>query len=229
MPTIRIYFESMAGTHLLDAIDALRDAGSTDALYDPEVRATPRSARALEDVELAEHEAEGRRMAYSRRALLFAAFAAEAYVNDFLYEHVQEEPDRKALVMMPTVEKYILLPKLLRGEELFSRNRAPWNTLKWLFSRRDELVHAKPSNRLRLAGEDPDVHNPRKASEAILAVADSAIRFDPDPDSVAATVHHERGTFLAFGKSATATLPSVDDPPAPFDLFGEARRARRER
>jgi hypothetical protein len=40
MPNFLVYFETMAGTHLADAIRALRDAGSSDALYDPELRAT---------------------------------------------------------------------------------------------------------------------------------------------------------------------------------------------
>lgn len=38
MPTFQLYFETMAGTHLSDAIRALRDAGSSDALSDPELR-----------------------------------------------------------------------------------------------------------------------------------------------------------------------------------------------
>lgn len=228
MAIIRIYFESMAGTHLLDSIDALRDAGSADALYNPEWRTTAPSERAYDDDEVARQEAVGRQMAYSRRALLFAAFAVEAYINDYLYDHVQDANDRRTLVMLSPVEKYILLPRMLGGEELFSRNKAPWTILRWLFKRRDELVHAKPSGRWMLAGEDPEIYNPRKAAEAIAAAAESAVRLEGDRDStsVAAIVHAERAAFLNFGKATAAVLPSPDDSPAPFDLVADARKRR---
>jgi hypothetical protein len=88
MPTFKFYFETMAGTHLTDAVDALRDSSSADVPYPPEIRQAARE-RVLdwEDFSVARHEAEGLRVIHSRRALLFAAFAAEAYANDFLYEH----------------------------------------------------------------------------------------------------------------------------------------------
>src|SRR5204863_2112188 len=95
MPEFQLYFETMAGTHLADSVRALRDAGSADALYDPTLRATDPSAISYEDLSLSGDEAEGTRVTYSRRALLFAAFAAEAYANDFLYER-WDGKDREA-------------------------------------------------------------------------------------------------------------------------------------
>jgi len=38
MGSIKLYFETMAGTHLGDALRALRDTGSADALYDHKLR-----------------------------------------------------------------------------------------------------------------------------------------------------------------------------------------------
>src|SRR3954452_25499967 len=104
MVTITVYFETMAGTHLSDAVRALRDSVSSDALYDASIRAAMPDD--IDDAwfSMSRDTAEYERVAYSRRALLFAAFAAEAYANDFLYEH-WEGQDRDALMRLPTVDK----------------------------------------------------------------------------------------------------------------------------
>jgi hypothetical protein len=39
MVAIKLYFEPMAGTHLEDALRALRDTASADALYEHKLRA----------------------------------------------------------------------------------------------------------------------------------------------------------------------------------------------
>jgi hypothetical protein len=111
MPKFQFYFETMAGTHLEDSLRALRDAGSADALYDPSLRTTNPNAISFEDFSLARDEAAGWRVTYCRRALLFAAFAAEAYANDFLYDKWGGQ-DRDALERLSTVDKYALLPAL---------------------------------------------------------------------------------------------------------------------
>ncbi|MGN6188769.1 MAG: hypothetical protein ACTHOE_07710 [Conexibacter sp.] len=226
MALIRIYFESMAGTHLLDAIDALRSSGSFDALYGEGSRADCGDWD-YPDWDIADQIAEGRRMAYSRHALLFAAFAMEGYANDFVFEHVDDEADRKPLLWMSTPEKLVLLPRLLDAGTPLDRGQEPWSTVRWLFRRRDELVHAKTLDRSRrLVGENPAVHNPLRAAKAITAVAEAAMRLKPVPESVAGTVTAEREWFLSFGRRAHRRLPRPSDPVV-ADLYEAARRRRR--
>lgn len=159
MPTIHIYFETMAGTHLLDAVEALRDAGSADALYDPLLRATDSEDLEGPDVDSARNIAEGRRVAHSRRALLFSAFAAEAYANDFLYEKWNGRQDRDALQKLSPVDKYALLSALSGSSKTLDRGAEPLQRIRWLFDRRNELVHARPEGARDLTW-DPDNHNP---------------------------------------------------------------------
>jgi hypothetical protein len=88
------YFETLAGSHLMDAIDALRNSGSSDALYDRFIRATKRGERSDAWLGQAITVAIQRRIAFSRHATMFSAFAAEAYVNEFLWVHVEDRQDR---------------------------------------------------------------------------------------------------------------------------------------
>jgi hypothetical protein len=69
-----IYFETMAGTHLVDSVRALRDAGSPDALYDPLLCAKDHENIGYDDFSVATDIAHGEHVSYSRRGLLFAAF-----------------------------------------------------------------------------------------------------------------------------------------------------------
>jgi hypothetical protein len=223
MAQIEIYFETMAGTHLSDSVRALRDSGSSDTLYDPSLRAA-----APEDVDYAwfsmsRDEAEYERVSYSRRALLFAAFAAEAYANDFLYERWGGQ-DRDALQKLPTIDKYVLLSQLAGKPVPLTRGAEPIQTLKWLFQHRDELVHAAPRD------EDltysPENHNPRAAARCIVAVADAASRLvdEVHPNSVLGYVLAERKALLAYGERAAAALPDFRDAPTDVDLLRDARR-----
>jgi hypothetical protein len=76
MVGLPFYFETMAGTHLEDAMRALRDAGSADALYAPSLLIADPTAISFEESSIARDAAHGWRVAHCRRALLFAAFAA---------------------------------------------------------------------------------------------------------------------------------------------------------
>lgn len=223
MPTFKLYFETMAGTHLSDAIRALRDAGSSDALYDPELRATDPSELAWEDVSLARDQAEGMRVTHSRRALLFAAFAAEAYANDFLYS-ISGGKDRDALQKLPTVDKYALLPGFAGRAGSLERGKEPLQKIWWLFKRRDELVHAAPEG--TDLTYDPANHNPREAAKCVVAVADAAAALTGEAEggSIVSYVLTERRRLLAYGERATDDLPEIHAAPSPADLLREARR-----
>ncbi len=224
MSEFQFYFETMAGTHLEDSLRALRDAGSADALYDPWLRNTDLNALSLEDFSLARDEAVGWRVTYCRRALLFAAFAAEAYANDFLYDKCGGQ-DRDALERLSTVDKYALLPALA-GTTALDRGGEPLQRVKWLFDRRNELVHPKPRRGERDLTWDPANHNPIDAAESIVAVADAAAKLTGEvPDaSILSYVLAERHALLGYGKRAAGEPPEIHDSHSPVDLLSDARR-----
>lgn len=224
MATIRFYFEGMAGTHLEDALQALRDTGSADALYDHSLRAMEPDDLEWPDVSAARDEAQGWRVTHSRRALLFAAFSAEAYVNDFLFEHWHGK-DRNALEGLSTVDKYALLSRFAGRDPVLERGRDPLQRIKWLFDRRNELVHAKPKEDKDLTW-DPENHNPTAAAKSIIAVAEGAATLaGTAPEaSVLSYVLAERKALLKYGR---CPLPDVFDDPSPSSLLSEAQRKAR--
>ena len=223
MTSFHFYFETMAGTHLRDSVRALRDAGSADALYAPSLRTCDPNAISYEDFSLARDEAEGWRVTFCRRSLLFAAFAAEAYANDFLYEKWGGQ-DREALRKLSTVDKYAILSVLAGAKTVLERGREPLQSIKWLFDRRNELVHAAPCNGRDLTW-DPANHNPLAAATSIVAVADAVARLTGEAPraSVLSYVLAERQALLEYGKGAADELPEIHDPPSP-DLLSNARR-----
>ncbi|HXD53124.1 MAG TPA: hypothetical protein VN618_00080 [Solirubrobacteraceae bacterium] len=217
-----IYFETMAGTHLTDAVRALRDSGSADALYDHQLRAADPSEVTYEEFSIASDVAEGRRVRHARHALLFAAFAAEAYANDFLYDK-RHGQDREALRRLPTVDKFALLPALSAKSTALRRGGQPLQTIKWLFQRRDELVHAAPVG--RDLTYDPVNHNPQAAAKAIVAVAAAAATLNGGAPAGSALSHvvAERQSLLAYGERAEQGLPGIHDEPSSHDLLSGAR------
>jgi hypothetical protein len=223
MLDFEIYFETMAGTHLEDSVRALRDAGSADALYDPSLRDSDHNAVSYEDASLASDEAQGWRVTYCRRALLFAAFAAEAYANDFLYEKWAGE-DRKKLQRLPTVEKYACLPRRAGATTVLDRSREPLRKLEWLFDRRNELVHARPLDDRDLTW-DPTNHNPLDAATSIVAVADAASTLfgGAEAGSVLSRALVERERLLAYGVRASKDLPDLHATPSDQDLLRPAK------
>lgn len=215
---VHIYFETMAGTHLTDAIRALRDAGSADALYEPALRNMDPREVDYESFSLARDEAEGERVMYSRRSLLFAAFAAEGYANDFLYER-WDGSDRDALRRLPTVDKYVLLSQLDGRASELTRDREPIQRIRWLFQRRDELVHAAPKS--KDLTYDPKNHNPRVAARCIVAVSEAASTLfgGAPPGSVLSQMLVERQRVLTYGARATDALPDPHDSPSERSLL----------
>ncbi len=219
MVDFQIYFETMAGTHLTDAVRALRDSGSSDTLYEPKLRLM--DSGEVDDVSfsLARDEAEGGRVFYSRRSLLFAAFAAEAYANDFLYDRWRAQRDRDALRRLSTVDKYVLLSQFDGCPGKLTRGREPMQTIKWLFQRRDELVHAAP--RGKDLTYDPENHNPRMAAKCIVAVADAASTLfgGAEAGSILSRALVERKQLLAYGVRASKARPDLHATPSDQDLL----------
>jgi hypothetical protein len=87
--------------------------------------------------------ATGKRVGLARTAILFAALASEGFANEFLGEHLAPA-DVKAVDRLPTVEKYVLGPRIAFGDPLFDRGHEPIQSIHELFGVRDKLVHARP-------------------------------------------------------------------------------------
>jgi hypothetical protein len=123
------------------------------------------------------------------------------------------------------VDKYALLPALAGATTVLDRGGEPLQKVKWLFDRRNELVHARPRDDRDLTW-DPKNHNPLAAATSIVAVADAAAKLSGEvPDaSILSYVLAERKALLEYGERATDELPEIHDPASPVDLLSEARR-----
>src|SRR4051794_6803015 len=93
----------LADEYLNQAVEALRQAGSPESLYGHTARESDNpmihgAAHAL---------ARGKRVGFSRNAILFAALASEGYINAFLAEHLSGA-DLDALDRLSTTEKYVI-------------------------------------------------------------------------------------------------------------------------
>lgn len=129
---------SLAGEYLADAIDRLHDAGDPAYLYEHWRQFPPKDP----DVEAGEMRKAARRarIRAARNAVLFAAFAGEAYVNEFLAAHgVLDEWDRER-----TTRKFLKGTEAAYGSPLFFADREAYPVLVELYQLRDRLVHPKP-------------------------------------------------------------------------------------
>lgn len=226
---------TLAGTYLAQAVSALRDSGSSDALYDDAFREAAAELRSKAWVLVAMSNALETRAGHSRSAILFAAFAAEAYVNEFVTKHFSGR-DYETIDRLPPVEKYALAPRLALGREVFSRSQEPLQTLRELFRERDVLVHPKPEKGVtdRPAwphrGEPPadPVYNPTNACRFIVAVADSAKTLVEEGglgegfDMHAHLVLTARDKLENFAAEVTERMTRPADEPRPANLLSWA-------
>lgn len=208
---------SLAEDYLTQALDALRSSGSAEMLYGEDIRRSEvpmvhAAGRAL---------AIGKRVGFSRTAVLFAALSAEAYINQHLDEYLSGR-DLAAIDRLPTVEKYAVGTRLTVGKTVFDRGAPPLQQIASLFSLRDKLVHPKPRAVAPRTSvfEDPadfDTYNPMAAARFVVAVAQAAVTLASHSNShssVTSLVIVQGESFvLEFGKSAHDRLPSVSDPP----------------
>lgn len=134
--------QRLSNSYLGQAVDALEFAGSAPMLY-----------RSLEDDALLrqhgpDHEVVRGRARWEhqiqcRTSALFAALAAESYVNEFLAAALPPR-DLDALDRLSTPEKYIAAVRAAIGGYLFTRGEEPHNSIVELFNLRRKLVHPKP-------------------------------------------------------------------------------------
>jgi hypothetical protein len=161
--------------------------------------------------------AKGRQRESTRSAVLFALLAAEAFANQYLQTHLSGK-EFEAADKLPTLDKFLLGPRLVSGASLLDRGGEPAGTLKELCKQRGPLVHpklAKPGE-----GSDGPVYTPEEAARYIVAVADAAgwLLANSDPsqsDMTVIAVDQERDYFLRFGQQVTERLPKITDDPAP--------------
>lgn len=207
--------ETLAGSYLSRALSELRASGSPETLY-PITRVGVRVSRAMRG-ERGRRIARARQVERTRSAVLFAMLAAEAYANQYLQVHLSGE-EFAAADRLPTLDKFILGPRLVRGESLLERGLEPAQTLKKLLDQRSPLVHPK----LAKPGQDGPIYTPEEAAQFIVAVVDAATwlmaNSEPPPERLPMgiiAVDQERKYFLEFGRKATKRLPEIDDDPAP--------------
>jgi hypothetical protein len=79
---------------------------------------------------------------FARSATLYRILAAEAYANDYLESNLSNK-DFTAVDRLPTLDKYLLGPRLVHGQDLFTRGKEPAQTLRTLLDLRTRLVHPK--------------------------------------------------------------------------------------
>jgi hypothetical protein len=211
----------LAGAHLDQAIDALGAAGDPDRLY-------PRWARERAPTDdlpraMAILDALARRHTHLRTAALFAALAAEAYVNEFLAT-LLSGGDFRAVDRLPTIEKYVVGCRLALGEPLFVRGREPVQTIAALLKLRDKLVHPKPGYGPtrpyidKTPGETEADFTAARAGRFIVYVAAAAVillkRARPEEliDIPATFIWQGRNTVFAHAMRVSGDLPPLDAP-----------------
>jgi hypothetical protein len=131
---------SLSSGYLRQAVDALSEAGDPSVLYRHWRDRPPTTEPLITMVADAAREAH---VTFCRTAVLFAALAAEAYVNEFLAVHMDDEEFARR-ERAPTVEKYKKWTKRAYGQTIFATDREPIPELVELFQVRDRLVHPKP-------------------------------------------------------------------------------------
>jgi hypothetical protein len=217
---------SLSGAYLSQAVDALSDAGNPAALYrhwrerwpdDRKLQLTVLNAVQMEHV------------AMCRTAVLFAALAAESYVNEFLAVHLDDEEFRKR-EKRPTVEKYEKWTARAYGQVIFIPGRGHLEEIAALFNVRDRLVHPKPgfgaASLLEPSDEFRELFAPTKAASYIVTVGGAAsvlmrraYGFD-HVDDVAEPVWQGREAIEEYARRIT-TLPAHDASAEP-PLYAQA-------
>ncbi|MHA1329861.1 MAG: hypothetical protein ACTSR2_02175 [Candidatus Hodarchaeales archaeon] len=75
-------------------------------------------------------------------SVVFSALTLEAFINNYAIEHFSKNYFENNLDKLSTVSKWIVIPKLVTGNEIDTDGQ-PYENLKKLFKLRDKLVHYK--------------------------------------------------------------------------------------
>lgn len=168
---------TLSSSHLLSALNALDDACSPEAVLSPrriwplKPGDSPQAFATLADITQRE---------LCCTATLFAAFAAEGFVNDFLDVHLR---DKVTPARFAEVDRWSTRRKYIHGVEeaygaLFREDDEVVPALVQLFDLRNQLVHARPGTGPPMAAApDPGwrgQHPPSRVARWIVAVAGAA-------------------------------------------------------
>ncbi len=236
----RLQRRTLGESDLGQAIDALRASGASDTLYRqakmPENVPDQQKAMVLVALTVG---ARVRRVEFARSTILYCILAAEAYANQYLGWHLKAR-EFQAVDRWPTLDKYLLGPRLVVGHDLFKRGEEPIQSLGKLLALRTRLVHPKlrPKPPLLRADEDPpdfEAFNPCDSARYLVAVAEAVVtllvagRQTPYFDPVVGVIAADRSFLLQFGEAATRELPRFGAEPAAPDLMLDWVRRREPR
>ncbi len=222
---------SMAGALLEQAVEALRDAASSDALYRP---VPGRYRGSLLEPLQARLDALNRRLRLLRNCVIFSALAAEAYINECLAAWLSPA-DVAGIDRLATLDKLILGPRLAGHDGPVRRGEEPAQTLQRLFQARNRLVHPKPGELSAYVERDLErddaVYGPRSAMSYLVAVAHTVtllqpLRSDRTFDWPAGGIWDHRVVLerhIDLTGPELADLPTADDPPIE-DLLEQIRQ-----
>lgn len=210
---------SLAGEHLWQAVDALHASGNPYSLYDEWARADAAPTDAASG--LAYVHARTAHARHLRTTCLFAALAAEAYVNEFLAALLPPE-DWQEIDYWPTIDKYVKgTRKALDGERLFRVGDTPMPIIRQVIEIRDRLVHPKPgygphANVFDAAREPYQDCTPEMAARAVVFVAAAAHilvdRAVPGRlDFPATFIWHGRDVIVSYSTRMVAHFPLASD------------------
>lgn len=231
---------TLASSHLAQSLDALDDACSPEAVQRP---------RRIWPLKQSDSASARRTLAgitqrnYCLTATLFAAFAAEAFVNNFLEVHDLRSQvsasQYKKIDWGSTYKKYVIGVKLAY-DKLFEDGDEVMPAIDELFEVRHKLVHPRPGIGPPVAYmPDPgwrSTYPPTKVARWLVAVAGAAesmeIRcYGFDYNSVpAALIWHGRQIVQDIAAQAEP-LPNSVDPPRTslIELLATEQKARAER
>lgn len=169
---------TLASSHLAQGLDALDDACSPEAVFTPRkiwpLRPSDsiRSRRTLSEITQ-------RNLCLT--ATLFTAFAAEAFVNNFL--HIHDLESRLSATKFKNLDRGSTVRKYVEGvatayEPLFEPNDEVMPAISELFAIRHKLVHARPGIGSPTAYmPDPtwrSMYPPTNVAKWLIAVAGAA-------------------------------------------------------
>jgi hypothetical protein len=166
--------ETLDSVYLSEALEALLEAGDPVHLY-----AGTEESDDLARQAYATALVKSRRITSCRLCVLYAAFAAEAFINSFIAATLPTR-DRERIDRNRAVDKYVLGPRLAVSADLSElEQRNELAVLERLFTLRNRLVHPKPRQleeiqRVGAARWRYDEYKPSKAAEFVTTVGDEA-------------------------------------------------------
>ena len=103
-------------------------------------------------------------------SVIFSALTAEAFINNYAIERFSRSYFDNHLDKLSPVSKWIVIPKLVTGNEIDTDGQ-PYERLKKLFKLRDKLVHYKTKKKkVSEMVEDEDWVTENHSVDALLAV-----------------------------------------------------------